>query len=61
MLRVKDPEKKADNEQEGVIHIQELGRSDDGAIGKSEEPGLARTATSVREAITHVIQKSLGL
>jgi hypothetical protein len=42
-------------------HIQELGRSDDGAIRKSKKPRLARTTTSVREAITQVIKKSLDL
>jgi hypothetical protein len=56
MLKVKDPEEKTDNE------LGELCRSDDGDIRKSKKPRLAKTTTtSIRDAITQVIEKSLGL
>lgn len=61
MLKVKDLEKEADNEQERVIHIQGLGRYDVGAIRKLKKLRLARTTTRVSEAITQVIQKALDL
>jgi hypothetical protein len=55
MLNVKDLEKKTDDE------LGELGRSDDCAIRKSKKPRLARTTTSIKEAITQIIKKSLSL